>query len=92
MPIARWACSAITPTTGVLIVSDVNDDYPFVLIRGNPVDGFEYIGPFPGRQHAAQYGNTDPHTDADWWIAPLHAPAERDLIDADAHPQGETLA
>jgi hypothetical protein len=52
------------------------ESLPHLIIRGNPVDGFEYSGPFENAAAAALYGNTDPHNDGDWWIAPLHAPAQ----------------
>lgn len=54
-----------------------NPDLPHIIVMGNPVDGFEFIGPFPNAATAAEYGNTDPYTDeGDWWIAPLHAAAD----------------
>lgn len=53
------------------------DDLPHIIITGNPVDGFEFIGPFDNVDDALVYLNTDPHLlDGDYWTAPLHAPAE----------------
>lgn len=50
---------------------------PYIIVTGNPIEGFEYIGPFPSADEAAAYGNTDPHLpDGDWWTAPLYTPAE----------------
>lgn len=45
-----------------------------IIIHGNPVDGFGYVGPFEDATAAAEAGNHDPHLDPDWWIAPLEAP------------------
>jgi hypothetical protein len=54
------------------------EDCQHIVVRGNPVDGFEYSGPFKNAAAAAAYGNTDPHNEADWWIAPLYAPSEEE--------------
>lgn len=42
-----------------------------ILIVGNPVDGFEYYGPFKTGEDAIAFG--EEHTGSDWWIAPLYA-------------------
>jgi hypothetical protein len=57
-----------------------HETYPHIVIYGNPIDGFEYIGPFPNAIAAATYGNTDPHgaEGGDWWTCKLHAPAENE--------------
>jgi hypothetical protein len=47
-----------------------------IIIIGNPVDGFQYIGPFLSAVDACQHGNTDGNIDAEWWVAPLEAPEE----------------
>lgn len=49
------------------------DDGPAIIITGNPVDGFQYIGPFASMSEAAASGNTDGDIEADWWIARLDA-------------------
>lgn len=44
----------------------------FVLIHGNPADGFEFVGPFDNAAEAVQYAE---HSErAEWWVAPLVAP------------------
>jgi hypothetical protein len=52
------------------------NDYPHIIITGNPAEGFEFIGPFPSLRDACLYANSDPHMEADWWVAPCHEPAD----------------
>jgi hypothetical protein len=42
----------------------------YIIIRGNPVDGFEHFGPFPTRPYAEATGeeNFEP---GEYWIASL---------------------
>lgn len=47
-----------------------------IIVTGNPVDGFEFYGPFNNGVEAAEAGNTDPHLADGWWTAPLLAWAE----------------
>lgn len=47
---------------------------PHIIVTGNPIDGFSFIGPFPHVQAAAEHGNSDGDLDAEWWVAPLEAP------------------
>lgn len=47
------------------------DEGPFVLIVGNPVDGFGFTGPFETHEEACEAGTTDY---VDWWVAPLVKP------------------
>lgn len=45
-----------------------------ILIYGNPVDGFCYIGPFKTADDAINAAETDDRLhDSEWWIAPLEA-------------------
>ncbi len=51
-----------------------------IIITGNPVDGFEFIGPFKTADDAVAYANGDqlnqfaaPRIEGEWWIAPLAA-------------------
>ena len=46
----------------------------YIMIYGNPIDGFCYVGPFANRDEALTYaeGERDPR---DWWIVELDAPA-----------------
>lgn len=43
-----------------------------ILITGNPVDGFEYFGPFKTGDDAIAYAETARFDG--WWIAPLQEP------------------
>lgn len=43
-----------------------------VLVCGNPVDGFSFVGPFPSDDDAREYGEND--TDGDWWVTALESP------------------
>jgi hypothetical protein len=46
-----------------------------VVVYGNPIDGVFIVGPFKTGEDAMRYGETE-HDAQNWWIAPLHAPAE----------------
>jgi hypothetical protein len=46
----------------------------FIVIYGNPCDGFNYVGPFERRDDAVSYAEEEPYNGA-WWIATLDAPA-----------------
>lgn len=43
---------------------------PYILIEGNPIDGYSYYGPYPNAQVAVLAGNSF-YAD-DWWVAPLN--------------------
>ncbi len=45
----------------------------FILIKGNPVDGFEFVGPFPSNEDAMEHGDS---VKTDWWVAELEEPAK----------------
>jgi hypothetical protein len=45
----------------------------YIIICGNPADGFNYIGPFESRDEASAHAAND--TPAEWWIVALEAPA-----------------
>jgi hypothetical protein len=42
----------------------------FILITGNPVQGFQYLGPFDTHTDAENAG--DHLTGGDWWVATLN--------------------
>lgn len=43
-----------------------------IIITGNPVNGFRYIGPFKTADHAIDAAERFlSGVEADWWIAPL---------------------
>lgn len=39
-----------------------------IVILGNPVDGFRYVGPFTTRDYALAWGET---IDEEWWVAEI---------------------
>lgn len=41
----------------------------YIIVKGNPVDGFKFEGPYPDRGDAMVQANELDRTD--WWIAPL---------------------
>jgi len=45
----------------------------FIIIRGNPVYGFEYVGPFASHDDATRYINEEPYP-ANQWVAELVGP------------------
>lgn len=44
----------------------------FVIVSGNPIEGFQLEGPFDDREQAIEYA--DRQIGGDWWIAPLTPP------------------
>lgn len=44
-----------------------------IIVTGNPVDGSEYVGPFPSVAEATEYA--DRFIGCDYWIAPMDYPA-----------------
>lgn len=45
---------------------------PWIIIYGNPLGGFRYLGPFENYSDACAYVNKCPAVrDHDWWTAPL---------------------
>lgn len=55
----------------------------FVVIHGNPADGFGYIGPFPDGEAANDYADTALRGE-DWWVVALQSPAQEDASDIEA--------
>jgi hypothetical protein len=51
---------------------------PHIVVTGDPINGFEFIGPFASSVEAAAYGNNDGNLPdyGEWWIAPLEQPDE----------------
>ncbi|QWY83553.1 hypothetical protein [Rhizobium phage RHph_X2_28B] len=48
----------------------------YIIISGNPVDGFTFIGPFDSADEATQYTESNSKDLYDWWLAPLTEPTE----------------
>ena len=51
--------------------------YQYILIYGNPVDGFQVVGPFPTREAADEYRDTGPNPDR-VTLTRLYAPVGAD--------------
>lgn len=41
----------------------------FIIVAGDPVDGFKYFGPYMSRDDALSEAQR--HKDDSWWIVPL---------------------
>lgn len=46
-----------------------------IIVTGNPVDGSEYVGPFPNAAEANEYA--EGFIGGDYWIANIDTPIER---------------
>jgi len=44
-----------------------------IVVKGNPVDGFTFFGPYKTHEHAMSAGDS---VDTEWWAAPLEAPED----------------
>jgi hypothetical protein len=42
----------------------------YIVVTGNPADGFEHIGPFKQEHYASEWADTW-LPDLDWWVVPL---------------------
>jgi hypothetical protein len=49
-----------------------------ILIYGNPIDGFNYVGPFKNSDAALHYMKTEPHK-SNIWMVMLQTPSKEDL-------------
>ena len=63
----------------------------FVVIHGNPADGFAYVGPFADADAATHYADAEVTHD-NWWVVQLEAPthAEEDAADLAAARRAQT--
>lgn len=48
----------------------------YIILMGNPKDGFRAIGPFASKGFALDYLRADPSSGLDMCLMPLDAPAE----------------
>lgn len=63
-----------TTAEAVTTVTDTSVTTQFILITGNPVDGFTYIGPYATAEEASEEGDNGPlGGEGDWWVAPLQS-------------------
>ena len=49
-----------------------------IVVTGNPVDGFNYIGPFKTADDAIEWADAKSDLEGDWWIAALEAQSEHE--------------
>ena len=49
-----------------MTIDDHTEQY--VLVIGNPIGGFNFIGPFPSIAAAEEHGEP---INEEWWVAPL---------------------
>lgn len=47
-----------------------------IVMTGNIIDGFQFIGPFDDRDDAVLYAQATYEFRGDWWLAELQAPGE----------------
>lgn len=45
-----------------------------IVIYGNPVEGFNYCGPFHLRGDALAWADDNVSTEYDWWVTNLQTP------------------
>lgn len=41
----------------------------YIVVSGNPIDGFHFRGPFDDEDDAREWA--EQHCKGDWWVAPL---------------------
>lgn len=47
----------------------------YLIVTGNPVDGFFYYGPFADEDTTIEWANRE-QDGCDWWPTKLHAPED----------------
>jgi hypothetical protein len=47
----------------------------YIIIFGNPADGFEHIGPFDDGEAANEYADRHLRGRNDWWVVLLQEPS-----------------
>lgn len=53
----------------------MSNEYEYIIIEGNPVDGFDFTGPFDTFDEATEYASQ--HFDIGWHIADLNVPEQK---------------
>lgn len=48
----------------------------WIVIYGNPQNGFDYTGPFAYPADANDWADENVAREYDWWVAPLQQPHE----------------
>lgn len=61
----------------------------YIVIAGNPMDGFIYLGPFPSEAEAVAYVESDDFTEREYWVTDLYAALRCRRCDRWIHPLGE---
>lgn len=57
----------------------------YIVITGNPCDGFFFYGPFDTAEQANDWADREQHG-MDWWVGPLATPEVVDAIMTEAIP------
>ncbi len=52
----------------------------YIIIYGNPGDGFNYRGPFDTMEEAVNYAETHDDYDETWWVSSVEPPEEKPTI------------
>jgi hypothetical protein len=50
----------------------------FIVIYGDPVEGFAHVGPFDTHAEAVEYATVD--APCGWWVTHLHTPDTDNII------------
>ena len=59
----------------------------FLIILGNPVDGYNYVGPFASSDEANDWGErNEAKYETEWWITCLVTPLALRLVGLDEEP------
>ena len=48
----------------------------YIIIDGNPVDGYQFYGPFDDGEKASYWANLELDRDPEWFVAKLNSPDE----------------
>ena len=46
----------------------------WILVCGNPIDGFQFVGPFSDSDSATEYAEKEGH--GEWWVCEMDAPSD----------------
>lgn len=61
----------------------------FILIYGNPGDGFNYRGPFNSMEEAVEYAELHDDYDETWWISSIESPVSSKMSLNNVEPRVE---
>jgi hypothetical protein len=58
----------------------------YILITGDPVEGFEYEGPYDDERELIRLAKNELGPDESWWIAPIREPEENTSTTSRTNP------